>query len=219
MLYTILLYIHIIAGFSTLISAIVAIFTKVFDISHRIHLLSGRVFFFGMAFVFVTTLALVLLKPNHFLLLIGIFSFYMAFSGWRAAKNRKGIAGIPEYAATSIMTLAGLIMLGIGVFNLIHNNSNGIILLVFGGVGCALAYSSYRGYQSGRLKGKERIGHHLGMMMGATIAALTAFLVTNFQTNPVWILWIAPTAVITPLIFMMSNRIAKKKPDSKNQAS
>ncbi len=44
-------------------------------------------------------------------------------------------------------------------------------------------------------------------MMGASIAAATAFLVVNIQTNPVWITWIAPTVVITPLIIYLNRRV------------
>jgi hypothetical protein len=41
---------------------------------------------------------------------------------------------------------------------------------------------------------------HIGRMMGAFIATLTAFLVQNWQTDPVYIAWLLPTVVFTPLI-------------------
>ena len=90
-MYTTILAIHRICGFSALISAFIAIFTQVFNKSMNVHRISGKIFIEGMSGVFLTTLPLVYLRPNIFLLLIGIFSFYLAFMGWRMAVNRTGI--------------------------------------------------------------------------------------------------------------------------------
>jgi|TARA_B100000929_G_scaffold281854_1_gene261253 hypothetical protein len=43
-------------------------------------------------------------------------------------------------------------------------------------------------------------------MMAGTIATVTAVLVVNVATDPVWIAWIAPTVVITPFIFYWNKR-------------
>ena len=47
------------------------------------------------------------------------------------------------------------------------------------------------------------LGIHI---IGGTIATVTAVLVVNVNTNPVWIAWLAPTVVITPLIFYWNKR-------------
>ena len=44
-------------------------------------------------------------------------------------------------------------------------------------------------------------------MLAGTIAVITAVLVTNIHIEPVFILWILPTIVITPLIFWWNRKI------------
>ena len=43
-------------------------------------------------------------------------------------------------------------------------------------------------------------------MLAVTIAVITAPLVTNVYIEPVFILWILPTIVITPIIFWWNSR-------------
>ena len=57
--------------------------------------------------------------------------------------------------------------------------------------------------------GKERIGRHLGNMMGGTIAVITAVLVVNVNIEPVWIWWVLPTALITPVIIWWKIKVMK----------
>ena len=211
MLYNILLIIHIIAGSVALLGAVIAIYTKIVNGSHQWHIYGGLSFFYGMLFVFLTTIPMTILKPNLFLFLIGIFSFYFAFMGWRMAVNRVGKAGIPEYTAMIIMSITSVVMIVWGGSLLWNDNGNGVTLIIFGALGAMFSISSMRQYQSGPIKGKERIGSHLGNMLGATIAAVTAVLVVNVDTDPVWLAWIAPTVIITPLIFWMTNRVRKGK--------
>jgi hypothetical protein len=54
--------------------------------------------------------------------------------------------------------------------------------------------------------GKERIVRHLTNMMGGTIAVVTAVLVVNVDVEPVWIWWVLPTALITPIILWWSRK-------------
>lgn len=200
MIYSILLFIHVVAGILAVLSLFVAVFTKLIQNRHRLHILSGRVFAIGMTTVFVTTIPLTMIKPNLFLLVIGIFSFYMTFHGWRMAVNRKGAPGFWDKRGTEIMIATAALMIGIGGYQLLGGNQNGIILLVFGGIGGYLAFENLLAFNKGTFKGKERISSHIGSMMGASIAAITAALVTNVQTEPVWLAWVAPTLIITPLI-------------------
>ena len=47
-------------------------------------------------------------------------------------------------------------------------------------------------------------------MMGGTIATVTAVLVVNVDTNPVWVTWILPTVAMTPLIVWWNVRLARR---------
>ena len=45
-------------------------------------------------------------------------------------------------------------------------------------------------------------------MMAGTIATITAVMVVNVSMNPVWLPWLLPTIVITPLITWWNVRTA-----------
>ena len=90
MLSDLLLYIHIAAGFSALVAAFVATITKALNLTHKWHIYSGRVFFGGMLIIFLTAVPLSITTGNIFLLLIAVFSFYLSYSGWSYARNRRG---------------------------------------------------------------------------------------------------------------------------------
>src|SRR5207302_962779 len=81
----VLLSIHIAAGFTTLATALVAAVTRK---GERAHVYAGRVFVLGMGIVFLTALPMTLIKPNLFLFLTAVFSFYLALTGWLRARNR-----------------------------------------------------------------------------------------------------------------------------------
>lgn len=207
MIYNLLLIIHIIAGFAALLGAAGAVSTKTFIPNHNWHIRFGRTFFYGMVLVFLTTIPMTLLRPNIFLLLIGIFSFYLAWSGWRMAVNRTGEATFADLLGMIIMGCAALMMIGWGSWIFVSGDGNGVTLIVFGAIGGGFALKDLSQYTKGPVKGKERISAHLSAMMGATIAAITAFLVVNIQTDPVWVAWIAPTVVVVPFIVYLNRKV------------
>ena len=54
-------------------------------------------------------------KLNVFLLLIAIFSFYLAFAGMRFAVNRKGIPKLIDWIAVILMFFSGIAMVILGL--------------------------------------------------------------------------------------------------------
>lgn len=208
-LFTALLTLHIASGLTALTSAIVAVASKNFDADHRVHIIAGRIFFTGMCLVGLTALPMALLHPNVFLLLIGLFSLYLATAGWRYARNRSGKPSTIDWIAGWSMAVVSLVMIGYAVLSLTKGTGGGIILLVFGGIGGALAVADLMRSRAGNLRGRSRIAMHLTMMLSATIAAITAFVVTNvtIEALPGFVLWLLPTVVVTPLIVWWNRRI------------
>jgi hypothetical protein len=204
---SILLIVHIAAGFTALIAAAAATLSKVLDVAHRWHVYSGRVFFWGMAVVFVTALPLAILRPNTFLFLIAFLSFYFAVAGMRYATNRRGTPRPLDWGSAGVMVLSGGIMVGFGAFLLARGDTNGITMIVLGAVGGVLSIADLRTLRRGGARGPERIAQHLTMMLGGTIATVTAFVVTNVDVQPEFIVWLAPTVVIAPLIFVWSRKV------------
>ena len=199
----ILLVIHVLAGTIALLCSAIAVSSEK---GKKFHVLSGRTYFWCMFVIFLTAIPMSLINSNIFLFLIAIFSFYLAFAGMRFAKNRKGIATTIDYIAVSLMILSGLGMWVLAVIYFINENSQYITLLVFGFIALALGCADYISHKNKAAIGKERIAKHLINMMAGTIAVITAVLVVNVNIEPIWIWWLLPTAVITPIIFYWNKK-------------
>ena len=199
----ILLVIHVLAGTIALLCSAIAVSSEK---GKKFHVLSGRTYFWCMVGIFLTAIPMSIINSNIFLFLIAIFSFYLAFAGMRFAKNRKGIATTIDYIAVSLMILSGLGMWVSAVIYYINENSQYITLLVFGFIALALGCADYISHKNKAAIGKERIAKHLTNMMAGTIAVITAVLVVNVNIEPIWIWWLLPTAVITPIIFYWNKK-------------
>ena len=199
----ILLSIHILAGTIALLCAALAVSSEK---GKKFHVLSGRTYFWCMVGIFLTAIPMSIINSSAFLFLIAIFSFYLAFAGMRFAKNRKGIATIIDWIAVSLMILSGLGMWVLAVIYFINENSQYLTLLVFGFIALALGCADYISHKNKAAIGKERIAKHLTNMMAGTIAVITAVLVVNVNIEPIWIWWLLPTAVITPIIFYWNKK-------------
>ena len=203
---TILLPIHILAGTIALLCAALAVSSEK---GKRLHVLSGRTYFWCMATIFLTAIPMSIISNNIFLFLIAIFSFYLAFAGMRFARNRKGVATTLDWIAVSLMILSGLGMWILAAIYFSNTNTQYIVLLVFGFLAIALGYADFKSHKNKSAIGKERISRHLTNMMGGTIAVVTAVLVVNPPFEPEWVWWVLPTVMITPLIFWWNSKILK----------
>ena len=200
----ILLPIHILAGSVALVSAALALSSEK---GKKFHILIGKAYFWSMAIIFLTALPLSTITSNVFLFLITIFSFYLAFSGMRFAKNRKGVPTRIDLIAVNFMLLSGVGMWILAIIFFIDNNSQYITLIVFGFLALFLGYGDFQTFKNQTAIGKERIAKHLTNMMGGTIAVVTAVLVVNPPANPEWVWWILPTFLITPVIFWWNKKV------------
>ena len=200
----ILFSIHILAGLVGLVSAALALSTEK---GKKFHVLIGKAYFWSMVIIFLTALPMSIITGNVFLFLIAIFSFYLAFSGVRFAKNRTGVPTRLDLIAVNFMFLSGVGMWILAIIFFIDNDSQFITLTVFGFLALFLGYGDFQTFKDQTAIGKERIAKHLTNMMGATIAVVTAVLVVNPPTNPEWVWWILPTVLITPVIFWWNKKV------------
>ena len=200
----ILLSIHILAGSVALVSAALALSTEK---GKKFHVLIGKSYFWSMVIIFLTALPMSIITGNVSLFLIAIFSFYLAFSGVRFAKNRTGVPTRLDLIAVNFMFLSGVGMWILAIIFFIDNDSQSITLTVFGFLALFLGYGDFQTFKDQTAIGKERIAKHLTNMMGATIAVVTAVLVVNPPTNPEWVWWILPTVLITPVIFWWNKKV------------
>ena len=202
----ILLPIHILAGTIALLCAVLAVSSAK---GKKLHVLSGRAYFWCMVAIFLTAIPMSIITSNIFLFLIAFFSFYLAFAGKRFARNRKGIATTLDWIAIGVMISSGIGMWILAAIYFTNNNGQYIPLLVFGFLAIVLGRADFKSYKNKTATGKERIGRHLSNMMGGTIAVVTAVLVVNVNIEPVWIWWVLPTVLITPVIIWWNIKVLK----------
>jgi hypothetical protein len=202
-----LLAVHVGAGFLALTGAIIATATMFFDFPHKWHVFSGKMFVFGMAGIVVTAIPITLIKSNYPLLLIAVFSGYLALAGWRYAKNRTGVPNTIDWVRVGVMTASSILMLIYGAWMIHRGDLNGIMMIVFGSIGGGLCLFDTYTLRTGRAKGKTRVALHLTMMLSGLIATVTAFAAVNFTFEPLFVVWLTPTLLITPIIVWWNMKI------------
>ena len=202
-----ILFLHILAGVSALAAAGVAVGSAK---GGRLHRRSGNAYTLAMVFVGLSALVLSVVHPNPFLFAVGVFSLYLVFTGWRAAIIRDGKPRRLDHAGGTVMALAGLGMLGWGAQGMLAGSgAQPVILLAFGSIGLTMALADWRDWARGPIAGKARIARHLGRMLGATVATITAAGVVNLGFLPDLVVWLGPTALIIPVIFWWTARVMR----------
>ena len=206
------LLLHITSGAVALIVAILAIALKKGTTFHRN---LGRVFFAAMSLVFITAIHLSFIDVpiNWFLFGVAIFSYYLAFTGFRAGRERKNLPSTIDWIATCVMLFSTVFMLVLGVHLLWNQNNLGVVIIIFGAVGGLLSVQDIMQFRKGKIQGKERILRHLTRILASFIAVVTAVLVVNGAklAIPDLVNWLAPSVLITPLIIYMARPYKKTK--------
>ena len=189
-----------------------------------LHKKLGRVYFYAMSTVFVTAVLYVSLYSwNAFLFAIAVFSFYMAYSGFRSIRLRlqEKLATIDWFAGITA-SLVGTGILSYGIFLFSRSGSFSILALLCVIFGFFTVQAAIRDV---RVKSRKKDKHwwlsqHISGMLGSLIAATTAFSVQNLEFlipghNADWILWLLPTAIGVPLIvYYISKTVGKRKASS-----
>ena len=199
-----MLGIHIASGMTAFFLAPVAMAVKKGGKAHR---LWGKIYFYAMAVVAVTAIIISAYRPIPFLLMLAVFSFYLAFSGYRSLYRKQlphgGKLATIDWVGTIINALFSLCLLAYGIYLLIEDTSNGLGILssIFGAIGLNGAVADFRYFSNpGMDKHKWLINHIVGML-ASYIAAVSAFSAVNFDFLPMLIRWLWPTVLGTIAIF------------------
>lgn len=202
-MFKLFLLLHIIFGSVGLLSGPVAMITVKGGKAHR---LFGKIFFMAMTGVFLTAVVLSVLKFNPFLLMVAVFSYYLAVTGYRSL-YRKQVKGFADVRLLDwlIILVAGLFHLALAAFGAWGiatgtASSFGWIALVFGLIGCNGVRTDLIGFYRAPADRKRWLYSHISGMMGAYIAAVTAFSAVNMHFIPDIIRWLWPSIIGTPAI-------------------
>ena len=205
-----LLYLHILAGFISLAIAYVLLFIKK---GNKRHKKLGMIYVYGMTTIFVTAIPLSLLGEfNSFLFVIAIFSFYLAFSGYRQGRDRNGAREQIDKVLGVFITATSILFYSMAVSLYLIEDSMWITSVVFGSIALGMGINDFRRMKiDERPDFYDRTNLHLNLMLAGTIATTTAFIVTLNPFSIDWLNWVAPTIVGTPIIIYFSIRELAKK--------
>ncbi|MDZ4758319.1 MAG: hypothetical protein SGJ10_09290 [Bacteroidota bacterium] len=213
--YRVFLIFHIICGAIALLTGFIAI---VANKGGSLHMKTGKIFYWAMYAVGVSSFVLALMKFNPFLLSIGIFSLYMVISGYRALFYYRLVEKYKPTMKDKLPVYIGLVtalfMVIYPIYMIVVYQIEGIfILIIFGSI---LLFNVYNDLNTFRKNPvifpyyRKWIIKHIGMMMGTYIATTTAFLVNVATFNPPWVLWLGPTLVGSFLIAYFTKKWKNK---------
>lgn len=192
----ILIYIHAFFGGIGLITGIGSVIVKK---GSAIHKRMGKLFSIGMLTSSLISIPISWM-PNHenlFLFLIGLFTIYLVLNGNRALtfKTKEKADWIDKMISGS-MLLFSSIMLIIGTYGILNNISFSILYLFFGGFGLFLTIKDFRFYKNSNNPKNAWLISHIGKMIGALIASITAFIIAGLGIGNL-IAWTLPTILGT----------------------
>jgi hypothetical protein len=202
------LIIHILFGAVALFVAPAAMLTRKGGLWHRRW---GKTFFWSITGVAVTAVVMSLIRSGLFFLLVALFSFYLALTGYRVLyrKTPQQRPGKADWAAASTMLLGSLALATYGVY-LTLTSSFGMVAIVFGVIGFLFGMSDIRDFLH---PPTEKMGwwySHMTRMLSAYIATVTAFSVVNFKFLPPVPRWLWATVVGTVGIVLWTGYYRKK---------
>ena len=164
-----------------------------------------------MAVVAATAVVMSLIRSGLFFLLVALFSFYLAFTGYRVLyrKTARQHAGNADWLAVTVMLAGSVTLIAYGIY-LTLTSSFGTVAIVFGTIGIFLAAADARAFLNQPTDKQAWWYTHMTRMLGAYIATVTAFSVVNFQFLPPVARWLWATVVGT-LGIIIWTRYYKKK--------
>ncbi len=205
-----LLISHVLAGSFALISAFFAISTKK---GSSKHIFVGRIYALAMLYVVIGALILSVLRPNPFLFAIALFSGYLVWTGIRRARFKNPILNKVDKLTAILGLIIVIILLGYGLLVILNGLTIGLVLIFFG-IGLTIfVWEDFSALKNENYKAKYRVANHLQRMLGGTIATITAVLVQQLIPRiqgtqiPEFLIWIAPTIILTPFISFWSKKI------------
>jgi uncharacterized membrane protein len=207
------LVIHIIAGSTALLTGLLALFLK--KKRNGYHGKVGLVFHYAMVAVSISAFAMAIIKLNYFLFVVGVFSLYLTFAGYRSIKIMKGerkeglIDGLGMALSAFLMVAITYQFLTTTVFN---TTGFSTVILIFDAILAVLLLLDLKIFNKNKpLTKNQWLIRHITRMVPAYIATVTAFLVVNVSYQYPVVIWLAPTLLFVPVIVYNTRKYRVKK--------
>lgn len=209
---TLLLVLHVVSGFTALITDGIASFTRKGGKGHR---RSGQWYFWAMTGVFITAIAISVLKSLAFLFMVGFFSYYFVVRGYRMlylkGLGRSQKPAVLDWAIMSAALLFGLGLMVWAVSQKLSGSSFWPVPMVFGGISTGFALADLRLFVAGPKEKLHWLLGHIVSMGAGYVATWTAFVVTNIRFLPPVLVWLAPSFIGAILIVRSLRRYRQPK--------
>ncbi|CAN5487598.1 hypothetical protein BH11BAC2_BH11BAC2_01520 [soil metagenome] len=209
--FDILRILHILAGSLALVAGPIAMMNQN---GGKLHRAAGKIYFYAMLFIVGSALYMSIYHQNFFLLMIAIFTLHAVSTGVRSLKLKKLHRGqkpaVIDWTIQWVAAAFNVCLILWGIWMLYHNNSFGVLGIVFGFIMSRAVISDYKRFTVPSQEKNEWLFIHIGRMMGGYIATMTAFLVQNVHTNPAFIAWLLPTVVFVPFLIYTVNKFKGK---------
>lgn len=197
---------HIAAGVVAFVVAPIALATRKGGAAHRRW---GFVYLACMTFATLSATVLAATTENTFFTFVGLFSFYLGFSGYRAVGKRDGVRWFDWVVGVAFAAvMLGMLVYGGG--KLVTAGLFFLPLVAFGVVGLTVVGRDLRHLVRPPADPNAWFfGHMIGMVSSA-VAAMSAFSVTNVRFLPPVprILW--PACVGIPLLALWVRHYKRK---------
>jgi uncharacterized membrane protein len=206
--FAILLVIHIAGGS---ISLLLGLYILGRPKGNKTHRLLGTIYFYALLTSTIISLFMAYLHPNYFLFIIGVLTSYLLLTGKRYI-NKKGTIDVrpADWLLTGLILVFGLAFIGFGVYNLLHGNSFGTVMIVFGAVSLFFVFQDIKNFMGRSTIANFGLTTHLQRMVGSYIASATAFIVVNNKILPGIAAWLLPGILLAPLIVYWTKKYRLK---------
>lgn len=197
------LAIHIAAGTMSFLLAPVALATAKGGKQHKRW---GKVYLWSMGAVAATAAPMAFFFPVRFLALVAVFSFYLAFAGYRVLRlkdlSRGGDAKPIDWIAGVVTFAASALLVWLSAFRPALIEVIPAVGVIFGLIGISAAMRQMISFV---YKPKEKMFWwygHLGNFISSYIAAWSAFSVVTLGQilGNTWYLWLWPSILGVPAV-------------------
>lgn len=150
---------------------------------------------------------------NMFLFLIALFTIYLVLAGNRALTFKpifkKASPTFIDKLISGSMLLFALMMIGIGILGLLQTGQNAVLFLFFGLFGLGFAIKDFQFYKNPNANKSNWLVNHLGRIIGAYIASITAFMVAGLHFDNL-AAWMLPSFIGSGAIIYWTRRVGKR---------
>lgn len=213
MIFKTVLYLHIVAGTIALTTGLLAI---LFRSNVKKHRPVGKIYYWAMTVIFVTSVAMSIMHQNIFLFCVSFFTYYSTLIARRSLHLKKlHIDQSPkkiDWIIEGVFGIMHFLFVLFGIWLLIKGHiTPAIICLVFGLIGINGNIGSIKRLRKINLKKNYWLTTHVGHMLGSYIGAITAFTVNNSKWIPApdLVLWLGPTVLIAPFLAFQVRKFSK----------